>query len=88
MSDELKLGDWVRVNETYQVGTIAGSTYGDELLIVAVPPFPGMPSYSVSVSSKDVTPIPAQTGSPRGPLYPEPTLPVRYRWAMPGVPKQ
>lgn len=59
-----KNGDWVRVNATYQVGVIAGSTYGDELTIVSVPPFPGMPSYSVSVSAADVTLIPAQSGSP------------------------
>ena len=60
----MKVGDWVRVNATYQVGTIVGSGYGDELSIVTIPPMLGMMGQSLFVSAAGVTAIPVQSGSP------------------------
>jgi hypothetical protein len=54
----MTLGDWVRIDDgSYRVGVIHGTGYGDEVTVITVP-------FGQVVSTKDVTPIPAQSGSP------------------------
>jgi hypothetical protein len=75
MSDTLKVGDWVRIDDgTYRCGQIHGTGYGAEVAVITAP-------YGQVVTTDTVTLIP--TPSPRGELYP--ALPVAPRWAIPEV---
>jgi hypothetical protein len=79
MSDTLRIGSWVRIDDgTYRVGQIRGTGYGAEVAVITAP-------YGQVVTTDKVTPVPAP-GEPRGDLYP--VLPAAPRWAIPEVPKQ
>jgi hypothetical protein len=71
MSTELKVGDWVRLDDdTYRVGQVRGTGYGTEVTVIVVP-------YGQVVTTDKVTPVPAP--SPRGELVFPPRATARRR---------